>query len=76
MAENKGLGGQVELDLERDRAAVKKMEKWGKGFALDPVMESLGGEPWWRARAQKVQIRKKPKREKVKEELTLDKSRV
>lgn len=44
-----GLGAQKEFDPDRDKEAVEKMKGWEKGTLKDPVMESLGGEPWWRA---------------------------
>lgn len=52
MSEDEGRG-QREFDLERDRAAVEKLKDWG--INGDPLLKSLGGEPWWKA-----WIKKKP----------------
>lgn len=41
-------GAQREFDPDRDKAAVEKLKAWEKGTRQDPVMEGLGGEPWWR----------------------------
>lgn len=48
---------QREFDPKRDKAAVKKLEAWQNGTQPDPVMESLGGEPWWRAFLKKKKLK-------------------